>query len=514
MSSTGKDYFRPRGDITTVLDLTDRDAQDNTYFPLDTDRSWFHRSDKQSLQTYPTATSIQEFTQRGPAQWGQRFSFEIGSLSTTGDLLQSVMLQVKLGHWYNPRILYQLYHGEITTDLTTYSEEYWTFCNSLGTCLIEYADFIVNEQRIERITGEWIRVWLTLCSDQGSFYGLSTDAVGSIPVIQLSSQNVLSSAFHPRRPYPIEDGTYYCILPFFFIRTRLAETFPLLSCNEGSVRIDVKLRPFEDMVRRFVGFRRSCADTPLKQSVSWLTTTTPSTVITSNTMENIPEFRDFRIITTTVLLSQSLRQKFLRLPFEQLIKNVQIFSFQEPLKYIVSKPNHLTDSVDIQLPLELNHPVVELVWVMRRKGVKVNNEWTNFTPVLERESSWDRITPSWLISATIRINGSELITADGDWFREHIARVHRGGYSAYQAGIYGYSFSRDPEAHQPSGSANMSRASSVTLGLRIRTPTIQPLPAGCVFDEEVVGGWEVFVFAVHYQWLRFQNGLCSRMFTD
>ena len=30
---SSKDYFRPRGDITTVLDLTDRDAQDNTYFP-------------------------------------------------------------------------------------------------------------------------------------------------------------------------------------------------------------------------------------------------------------------------------------------------------------------------------------------------------------------------------------------------------------------------------------------------------------------------------------------------
>lgn len=513
MSSTGKDYFRPRGDITTVLDLTDRDAQDNTYFPLDTDGSWFHRSDHS--RTYPTATSIQEFTQRGPAQWGQRFSFEIGSLSTTGDLLQSVMLQVKLGHWYNPRILYQLYHGELTTDISVYSEEYWTFCNSLGTSLIEYADFIVNEHRIERITGEWISVWLTLCSDQGSLYGLSTDAVGSVPVTRLSPQEVLTSAFHPRRPYPVEDGTYYCILPFFFLRTRLAELFPLLSCNEGSVRIDIKLRPFEDMVRRFVGHRRSCGETPLNQNVSWVTTGgAPSSVVSSMTSEVVPEFRDFRIITTTVLLSHNLRQKFLRMPFEQLVKNVQIFSFQEPLKYLVSKTNSLADTVDINLPLELNHPVLELVWVVRRKGVRVNNEWANFTPVLERESSWDWVVPSWLVSATIRLNGSEIISAEGDWFREHISRVHRGGYHAYQAGIYGYSFSRDPESHQPSGSANMSRASSVTLGLRVRTPAIQPLPAGSVFDEETVGGWEVFVFAVHYQWLRFQNGLCSRMFTD
>lgn len=515
----GKDYLRPRGDITTVLDLADRDAQDNTYFPLDAEASWFHH---EMPKTYPTAVSIQEFPQRGPAHWGGRFSFEIGSLATVGDLLQSVMLQVKLGHWYNPRVLYQIYRGELTTDLNPvlgYSEEYWTFCNSLGTCLVEYADFIVNEQRIERITGEWIRVWLTLNAERGTLVGVSSDAVGAVPFTSLGSDSGLGTgtAFDARRPYPVEDGTYYCLLPFFFLRTRLAETFPLLSCHEGSVRIDVKLRSFEDMVRRVLGYRRSCSDVPLGKAVSLVTTTVPSATVTSETAAVEPEFRDFRMVTSCVLLSAGLRQKFLRIPFEQLVKNVQIFSFEEPLKYLVSKGNGVAgDVVDIQLPLELNHPVVELMWVLRRKGVRVNNEWANFTPVLERESGWGKIYPAWLDSCVLRVNGLEVVSAEGDWFREHIAGVHQGGFTAYQAGVYGYSFSRAPESHQPSGSGNMSRASSVTLGLRVRTPVAEsiPLPADCVFDPAVVGGWEVFVFAVHYQWLRFQNGLCSRMFTD
>lgn len=515
-------YVRPRGDITTVLDLTDRDAQDNTYFPLDTDGSWFHSEEK---KTYPTAVSIQEFPQRGPAQWGGRFTFEIGSLASMGDLLQSVMLQVKLGHWYNPRVLYQLYRGELTTDSdpeSGYTEEYWTFCNSLGTCLIEYADFIVNEQQIERITGEWIRVWLTLNAERGTLAGVSSDAVGAVPFTALAPgegrEGGRGTAFDARRPYPVEDGTYHCLLPFFFLRTRLAETFPLLSCHEGSVRIDIKLRPFEDMVRRVLGYRRSCGDVPLGKRVSLFTTTTSpggaGAVVTSDTASVVPEFRDFRVVTTCVLLSAGLRQKFLRQPFEQLVKNVQTFSFEEPLKYLVSKGNAMAgDVVEVQLPLELNHPVTELVWVLRRKGVRINNEWTNFTPVLEHESGWNRVYPAWLESAVIRVNGQEVATAEGDWFREHIAGVHQGGYTAYQAGVYGYSFSRDPESHQPSGSANMSRASSVTLGLRVRTP-LTAVPPGAVFDADVVGGWEVFVFAVHYQWLRFQNGLCSRLFSD
>ena len=94
---SAKDYFRPRGDITTVLDLTDRDSQDNTYFPITTDESWFHRGDYKTV--YPSSVSVQEL--RNVAQViGAEFSFEIGSLPA-GDLLQAVILQFKLGHWYN-----------------------------------------------------------------------------------------------------------------------------------------------------------------------------------------------------------------------------------------------------------------------------------------------------------------------------------------------------------------------------------------------------------------------------
>ena len=45
------DYSRPRGDITTVLDLADRDSQDNTYFPIEATQSWFHQENKRLCQT-------------------------------------------------------------------------------------------------------------------------------------------------------------------------------------------------------------------------------------------------------------------------------------------------------------------------------------------------------------------------------------------------------------------------------------------------------------------------------
>lgn len=678
-----QDYFRPRGDITTVLDLADRDAQDMTYFPLDASASFFHRGamDDKPFTVHPTTLSIQEFPQRGPAHWGQTLTFELGSIKA-GDLLQGISLQLSLGSWYDGSVLAGLAAGTLTasvseqppiggasatpvsavstavitrhpdveqlvpvststlllwgtadasigvtgltyssglftnssggaitvnvdyslvlqdqgdgttylgivrsafttyavvpvlitplqngatvvlapsesvgvyymdnngaTVMTTsrvsctvrttgaatyplpiapdscvpvgasidYSAEYWTYVNSLGTSIIEYADFIVKDQTIERLTGEFIRTHLTAAADVNSLFGLSTDGIGAVPYAHLSTASngtaswVSATPFAPSRPFPVENGTYICVLPFFFFRTKLSEVFPLLACNEGQVRIDIKLRPFDQMVRRYVGWRASPTDSPLNQSVSFLTVPYESCRVITNTASQPPAFRDFRLLTAAAYITGSFREKFLHQPFEQLVKLVQTFSFEEPLKYIVNKSTG--DKVDIQLPLELNHPVTELLWVFRRKAVRINNEWSNFGPAIGFELTPNKVFPPWLHHASLRINGSEVISAEGDWFRRQAAK-HKGGIGAYQSHLYGYSFAERPEDHQPTGTANMSRATAVTLRLTVNQPMALPMPIGCTF-EDTIGGWEVFVFAMHYNWLRFENGMCGRMF--
>jgi len=508
-----KDYFRPRGDITTVLDLTDRDAQDNTYFPINSEESWFHRGDNK--KAYPTSVSVQEFTQRGPADWGQKLSFEIGSLPA-GDLLQAIILQFKLGSWYKGDIIQKLQNGEITTNTSAYPLEYWTYINNLGISIIDYAEFIVNDQTIERLSGDFIRVFFNTFRDVNDIIGISADAFGTTPFPYLNTSNVNETQLNPKRPYPTEDGTYFCILPFFFLRTQLAEVFPLLSCNEGTVRVDIKLRPFNQVVRRYVGYRHNCDATPIKQTVNFVTY--PGGVSTpTDTLDCAPQFRDFRIITCCALTTGSIREKLLHQPFEQMVKLVQTFSFEEPLKYLVSKPNPNSDYVEIQLPLELNHPVTELLWVFRRKAVLINNEWSNFTPAISYQTNPTKVYPEWLDSATIRLNGSELISASGNWFREHISSLHKGGIVSYNSYVYGYSFAKYPDEHQPSGTGNMSKTTSVTLNLRVNTPipvNVSGITPPFDFDPITVGGWEVFVFAIHYNWLRFENGICNRLFTD
>jgi hypothetical protein len=146
--------------------------------------------------------------------------------------------------------------------------------------------------------------------------------------------------------------------------------------------------------------------------------------------------------------------------------------------------------------------------------VLINNEWANFTPAISYQTNPNKVFPEWLDWAKIRLNGSELVSARGDWFREHIASAHRGGIITYNAHMYGYSFSKYPDNHQPSGTANMSKISSITLNLKVNVPIPVNIVNPIDFDPITIGGWEVFVFAMHYNWLRFENGICNRIFTD
>jgi hypothetical protein len=415
------------------------------------------------------------------------FSFEIGSLPA-GDLLQGLVLQIKLGHWYDHHTIQQLLLGNYEADTIQYPDDYWTYANSLGTSIIDYAEFVVGDQTIETLNGEFIRTFLNIYADVNTQFGVSVDGLGNSSIQYLKPPYVFDTAFNPNRIYPTEGGAYFCILPFFFLRTRLKEVFPLLACNEGNVRVNVKLRPFSDIVRKFSGIRASCNETPLGKTVHFLDTRSQE-IIEVQTSPTVPPFLDFRILTMTSLVSGTVRNAYLRKPFEQMIRPVQTFKFDEPLKYAVTKPNSNSDVIEIQLPLELNHPVQELLWVFRRKAVAVNNEWGNFSPAISVQTDPTKVFPEWLNHATLRINGSEVVSADGNWFREHISSLHKGGWVSWASYVYGYSFSRYPDEHQPSGTANMSRTNSVTLNMRVNTPI--PISASGFID-----------------------GICNKLFTD
>lgn len=486
-----KESSMPRGDITTLLDLADRDSQDDFFTPIKTQETWFTRDQDRRIR--PFTPAVQNFPFRGPAAFGQRFTFDLGSVSC-GDLLFGLALQVRLGHWFDPTTILRF---ESQRYEYVNPEEAWYYANSIATVLLEKAELEIDDQIIETVGGDFANIYSRLLPTLNTQVGFGIDGYGQYPLTRLAG-------WPQYRPYPTENGVVYLLLPFFFSRIRQEESFPLIACREGTVRVNITLRPFKDCVRIASGHRANCDETPLGKTFQVYDNGYPFRPIINIQASSVaPEFREVQLITYGGYLDGVVRDQMLRSPFEILHRGVQTFTFTEPMTYLVNKTS--TDTITIQLPLEANHPMEEIVWVLRRKAAIVNNnEWTNYGAVTSAELN-PTFNPQrpFLVSAMIQINGIELISAEEEWFRQHIAKHHLGGIAPYSAYVYGYSFSRHPGDHQPSGTLNASRSQAIRLTLTVNPP-------GGNQDQE----WEVVVFVVGLRWLRFQNGIANRMFED
>jgi len=609
-SASINDEPKPNGPITTLLDLTNRDQQENDIFPIRSEITWFTRDTERRI--LPFTPVVQETALRGPAAFGQRFTFDLGSIMV-GDLLLGTALQIRLDHWLDPQTQNIYAAGKIQ-----YSDPAaaWEYANSLGTSMIQLAELEIDGKTIETIDGDFIHTFSALFADYNTQVGIAYDHLG-----QMSIQRLLSAQRAPAL-YPVENGNLNCILPFFFMRTRLREALPMISIREGNVKIHITLRPFSQCVRQMRRTRDSCEAVPpptttpftfssctwlydpavlsgawdippqfsftqdiagvrynwnhsaLTNRGNWVTDVPPVTVSIGSSYRWIsqawspspppfnvayqdpilkskyyywddipqewrhgpldagppafdftygdntwsskvgdwsvaaPPFRSVQLLTYGAIVDGPFRSKMLYNPFEILHRQVQTFSFDEPLKYSIGKRND-SDRIRIQLPLEANHPLEEILWFVRRKGVAMNNEWTNYTGILESE--WPATAAQaaaatsipLLQNAIIQVNGTVLCDADEQFYREGIAAAHRGGYAAYSRFIYGYSFAKTPGEHQPSGSMNASRLNSLRLVLDVKPP-------GGLED----GNWEVKVFCIGLNWLRFENGLANPMFED
>ena len=483
-------FSRPAGDITTLLDLAPRDYQDNEYTPLAAEKTWWLPNVNRRIR--PLSLSCQQFPIRGPTSFGQRFTFDLGSVSA-GDLLFTTMLQIDLGHWLDDTTLLRLESGKATYPPQA---DPWFYANSLGSVILEKATLEIGDQVIEEVDGDFLNVSSLLMQDINSQFGFSADGLGRQPLTSLTQTP-------PYRVFPTQNNSIFVPIPFFFQRMALQEGLPLLACREGTIRVNITLRPFAECVRRLSGRRASCLETPLNSDIVIIDNSTSVPISrTIHTSPAAPMFNKIQLITYGAVVDGEIRQRILRSPFECLTRVCNTFYFSEPLKYATNKT--AADVIQVQLPLEANHPMEEILWFVRRKATANNNEWTNYSSVTSPEinATFNPAKPL-LQNAILQLNGIELVNQEEQWFRQHIALAHKGGAAAYTSFIYGYSFAKNPAEHQPSGTANASRLQSLRLTLDVSSP-------GGSFEQD----WEVKVFVITLQWLRFQNGIANKMYQD
>ena len=477
---------KPLGDSVTVLNAIDRGELDDFFMPADATSTIFSPDNLQA-KCLPFTTAIVEYVHKGAPTYGGSITFEIGDV----DLLLSTYVQIELDHWLADYIRVKLATGEYTySDIS--GERPWTYVNSLGTVVIESASLQIDELEVERIDGTYAHIWACVGPDANSQFGFATDGLGIRPYTDMRTPFI----------YPTLNGTIACLLPFSYGRIRRSAAFPLTAVKAGSARIVVRLRPFNEIVQSTAG-PQPCDDTtgPLGKTYVF-DDISGGGVVSYTAPTQIPQPRRISLIAYGALTNGKLRNALIHKPFEKLYREVYSYNFDEPLKYTINK---VGDNVSIQLPLELNNPCEEIMWVIRRRAATDAREWTNYSavPWFATDPVYNPPTGS-LVRASIYINGQPIAEDEtGDYYRRAIAKTHRGAITSYDRYIYGYVFSRQPGQRQPYGHVNMSRANDIKLNLTVQVP-----------DDGLEQEWTVSVYANCMNWMRFENGLANRLYSS
>jgi hypothetical protein len=178
-----------------------------------------------------------------------------------------------------------------------------------------------------------------------------------------------------------------------------------------------------------------------------------------------------------VYLDTDERRRFAQVSHEMLIEQLQ-FTGDESV----------TAGQSNKIRLNFNHPVKELVWVIKQGDTPFNYGADDDDYELDLKD--DVVETESVSRAKLLLNGHDRFSErDGSYFRmvqpyQHHTRVPNKN-------IYCYSFAMKPEEHQPSGTCNFSRIDNATLSLKT----------------SATSGTTCKVFATSYNVLRIMSGM-------
>jgi hypothetical protein len=497
-------------DIKRLVSLVDRGPEDDLFFPASSNQTIFRRDWPNYHNIVP---EVAEITYQGVAAWGQRITIPL-TRKNSGDMLQWLCVRLQPRSWLGADLESKVLSG--SWDYYDASGA-WMWASSLGSIAIQHVRFQVGDAVVEEWDGEWMDVWSRMMLDGGRAPVWDSDIYGQVPPA------VIHQAGRPpwTTVLPTEDGYVYCWLPLTFLR-RPQTAFPLVAIGEQQeLRVEITFRPFADVVRRRAVPRISADEVPLGESVVMLdktgVTPIPRTFVLPT---RAPGFGDVTVFAGVAQLEDPLRSAYMRIPIEMLYEPVQHQVYDVTDSLTVG-----SDGVSMQIPLlGFNGPIKELCWFLRRKAVWDYNEWTNYGSLLEDAlvatlptgaNSTPIVTQVPLLkSARLMVDNAVWREDAEQWWRYDYALRHRGGVRLSSGMVYGLVFGDaaglTASTMQPMGTVNASRA-SLRLDLVVQPPSADGLPESCGL---AATSWEVHVFAIGYNWMRFVNGMAGPLFKD
>jgi len=325
-----------------------------------------------------------------------------------------------------------------------------SYVNSVGHALIQEISLIIGEQEIDRQTGEFMEIWSNLTTTESQKFGF-WDMIGKV-----------DGYSQPTLYGPLK---LYVPLQFFFNRNP-GLYLPLLALQYHPVRINITFRPLQEMFWS-PQFAEGCTDLAVKQA----------------------SITDCTLWGDYVYLDVEERRRFVSVAHEYLIEQVQFTSY-------ISLPAATSQTA---VPIEFNHPVRELLWVLQTQTARNNHEWFNFSSLSISETG---VRTDLLANAVLQLDGFDRFQVrDAPYFRlvqpwQRHTTIPNDDY------IYVYSFAIRPEELQPCGSFNASRIDSIVLQIETNQTTTPRRP-NCT----------IRVYAHNHNVLRVVDGFGGVLFT-
>jgi Large eukaryotic DNA virus major capsid protein/Major capsid protein N-terminus len=354
------------------------------------------------------------------------------------------------------------------------------YVNSVGHALIEEISIEIGEQEIDKQTGEWMEIWSELSVPAGQRQGFNAmigRVDGYLPPPATSPP--VTATTNSGSAYQYGSVKLYIPLQFWFCKNP-GLYLPLLAMQYTTIRIHLKLRSLDQLVYKGQPFNtQGLCPTP------------------TGLQPKKASIQDLRLYGDFIHLDSEERRRFVANSHEYLIEQIQYTSK-------ISVPASIFTAT---VPLEFNHPIRELLWVIQRDAMESYNEWFNFssTSIQEQGARQDILQ-----EANLLLDGYDRFEIrDAGYFRLVQPFQHHTNSPVSQY-IYTYAFALKPEEMQPSGSLNASRIDVVQLQVYMRPDSTLPTT-----DPRYVppkGNSHVRVYATNHNVLRIVNGFAGLVF--
>ena len=347
------------------------------------------------------------------------------------------------------------------------------YTNSIGQWIVRRASIIIGGQVIDQLFSEYLFMWEELSGKPGKRL---EEMIGKDEKLE----DLVANSMHDRR--------LYVPLPFWFSQPNgTGNALPMVSLQFHGVQLSVCFQELSSCIQT------SCARNEDGQMNSLY-------VIKRRSRQPISD-QDLRasVETTYVYLDIDERDRFATGAFEQLICQTQVFtgSFRQS---------------QVRVMLNFNHPMIELIWAVRRQCMSHTNNHFAF-------DGRDGQDPIRAVSLKLN-NLPRFSSREARYFRLVQPWMYHTNIPKHY--IYCYSFALYPEEPQPSGSCNFSRIDNVELVFEMQTGidqfneigSIDPSTRGSCNIRGNTGEFTIIVYGRSWNILRYREGLGGLAFSN